>query len=468
MFGGSVVSIGAFLAEFSLIFVTSLVTGVAWHLAVYGAIGGISAYASVGALTGLFYTLPFLFRSEYQVDRLLASTRSLTKVLNIWTYAFFCLGVIAFLTKMTDGASRGWLALFFVLGGCGTLIGHSVLRQGVRMMVANGLVAPRRLLVIGSPSHIADFVARNDKPSAGIEVVATRVLPDASLPKDGSGMNTWMTDVLGETIQRARSLEIGEILILADGECSHGLVSRIADRFLDLPVAVHLGRLPFTEHFPNLRVGQLGTARTLAVRPAPLSTYQMALKRVLDVTAASIGLLLLAPLFVVVAILIKLDSSGPVFFRQRRRGFNLKEFTIWKFRTMTTMDDGDLIPQATAGDPRVTRVGAILRRYNIDEIPQLLNVLIGQMSLVGPRPHAVAHDRHYETVIKRYRRRLNVKPGITGWAQVNGFRGKTETDHAMRSRIAHDLHYIDHWSVAFDLYIILLTVISPKAFKNAV
>ncbi|MEZ5857178.1 MAG: exopolysaccharide biosynthesis polyprenyl glycosylphosphotransferase, partial [Hyphomicrobiaceae bacterium] len=235
----------------------------------------------------------------------------------------------------------------------------------------------------------------------------------------------------------------------------------------DLPVGVHLAKLPLTEKFPRVTVGHIGALRTLALRKAPLSTYQLAAKRVLDLALASFGLIVLAPLFLLIAGLIKYDSKGPVFFRQRRRGFNLKEFAIWKFRTMSTLDDGDTIVQAQTNDVRITRVGAVLRRFNLDELPQLINVVLGDMSLVGPRPHAVAHDRHYEQIIRRYQRRLNVKPGITGWAQVNGYRGITEKSHAMRSRIAHDLFYIDNWSLAFDLYIMALTVVSPKAFRNA-
>jgi len=156
-----------------------------------------------------------------------------------------------------------------------------------------------------------------------------------------------------------------------------------------------------------------------------------------------------------------------VFFKQRRRGYNMAEFRIWKFRTMTTLEDGDTIKQAAEGDARITFPGAFLRRFSLDELPQLINVLKGEMSLVGPRPHAVAHDRFFERRIAGYPRRLNVKPGITGWAQVNGFRGATDTDEAMQLRVEHDIFYIDNCSVGFDLYILLLTLVSPKASQNA-
>lgn len=157
-----------------------------------------------------------------------------------------------------------------------------------------------------------------------------------------------------------------------------------------------------------------------------------------------------------------------MFFRQRRYGFNQESFRIFKFRTMTTLEDGRVITQAQTGDPRITRIGRYLRRYNIDELPQLLNVLKGEMSLVGPRPHAMAHDQLFERSIGLYARRHNVRPGITGWAQVHGLRGAISTPEAIEQRIAHDLYYIDNWSIWLDIWIIVATIVSPRAYRNAV
>jgi exopolysaccharide biosynthesis polyprenyl glycosylphosphotransferase len=176
---------------------------------------------------------------------------------------------------------------------------------------------------------------------------------------------------------------------------------------------------------------------------------------------------MLAPVFIGVAVAIKLDSPGPVLFRQRRYGFNQEPFRILKFRSMRALEDDARLRQAQRGDPRITRVGRWLRRSNIDELPQLLNVLKGDMSLVGPRPHALAHDQAFERDIARYARRHNVRPGITGWAQVNGWRGETDTPEKVRGRIEHDLYYIDHWSLLLDLTILLRTVFSAKAYRNA-
>jgi exopolysaccharide biosynthesis polyprenyl glycosylphosphotransferase len=205
----------------------------------------------------------------------------------------------------------------------------------------------------------------------------------------------------------------------------------------------------------------------LRLSRAPLTVKDHFIKRMFDLTAALGLLLVAAPMLALIAVMIRLDSPGPALFRQRRNGFNQREFRVFKFRTMTTLDDGNVVRQATRNDGRVTRIGRFLRRTNLDEVPQLLNVILGDMSLVGPRPHAVAHNSEYEERIGLYARRHNVKPGITGWAQVNGLRGATDSIDKMQRRVEHDLFYIDHWSVLFDIKILLMTLLSPRAYRNA-
>jgi lipopolysaccharide/colanic/teichoic acid biosynthesis glycosyltransferase len=190
-------------------------------------------------------------------------------------------------------------------------------------------------------------------------------------------------------------------------------------------------------------------------------------KRVLDLAAAVPAMLLLAPLFAVLAVLVKLDSSGPVFFRQTRNGMGGRPFEIFKFRTMRVLENGDDVVQARAQDPRTTRLGRILRRYSLDELPQLLNVIIGDMSLVGPRPHARVHDTYYGAQITDYRHRFAVKPGITGWAQINGHRGPTPTTEIMAARIKHDTWYARHANFALDLKILLRTPLEIFRPRNA-
>jgi putative colanic acid biosynthesis UDP-glucose lipid carrier transferase len=167
-----------------------------------------------------------------------------------------------------------------------------------------------------------------------------------------------------------------------------------------------------------------------------------------------------------IAAAIKISSPGPAIFRQRRYGFNQEPFRIYKFRSMSALEDGRKVVQATQNDLRVTRLGRFMRRTNLDELPQLINVLVGDMSLVGPRPHALAHDQSYEPSVTLYARRHNVKPGITGWAQVHGLRGEI-TPENLQARIAHDLYYIDNMSIWLDLQILWRTLMSKTAFKNA-
>ena len=184
------------------------------------------------------------------------------------------------------------------------------------------------------------------------------------------------------------------------------------------------------------------------------------LKRLMDIAGAFCGLVFLAPFLLLVALVILIESRGPVFFRQRRTGCGGKPFYIYKFRTMRVVEDGPTIVQATPDDSRTTRFGAFLRRSSIDELPQLLNVLKNEMSLIGPRPHAVAHDVHYAALVPDYERRFLAKPGISGLAQVSGFRGETPNTQSMAARVALDLDYIAHWSFRLDVHILIQTLLA--------
>lgn len=211
-----------------------------------------------------------------------------------------------------------------------------------------------------------------------------------------------------------------------------------------------------------------------SVRPLPLAQdrakriVQSKIKRGLDVFLASSALIVLSPLMLGVALAIRLDSPGRVIYRQQRYGLRGETFRIYKFRTMTAAASASSFRQARAGDPRITRIGRFLRRTNIDELPQLLNVLLGHMSLVGPRPHPLALDDAFAVSIPALMRRYDVRPGITGWAQVNGLRGETATVADMAIRVEHDLDYIRRWSPAFDIAIIVRTALGRTAYKNAV
>jgi len=214
-------------------------------------------------------------------------------------------------------------------------------------------------------------------------------------------------------------------------------------------------------------LSDLGPTKAVQLQRAPLNAMQRNLKQAIDRILAATSLALLAPFLAVITAAIRLESSGPAFFLQTRVGFNGRPFKIYKFRTMSTLDDGPVIVQATKNDRRITHLGALLRKLSIDELPQLLNVLRGDMSLVGPRPHALAHDNEYDRLIATYAMRHKMKPGITGWAQVNGFRGETPELGMMKRRVESDLWYIESWSPWLDIRIMLLTVIRVLQSDNA-
>jgi Undecaprenyl-phosphate glucose phosphotransferase len=245
-------------------------------------------------------------------------------------------------------------------------------------------------------------------------------------------------------------------------------IQAIVKRLKVLPINVKLCPDYVGWTLPVRRFLPLAGIPMLAVLERPLSGWNFVLKALEDRVLAAILIVLFAPVLLLIAMAIKLDSPGPVFFRQKRYGFNNNPITVYKFRTMHVGADSDLtVQQARRNDPRVTRVGAILRRTSLDELPQLLNVLNGEMSLVGPRPHAVVHNEQYAKIIDDYLSRHRVKPGITGWAQVNGLRGETDTPEKMARRVQFDLYYIDNWSLLFDIKILLLTPFLGFVNKNA-
>ena len=450
----------AVLLEISVIVSVATLTGAAYHYLFYGTAGVVENFFSVGALAALTYTVPFVFRDEYRVQSIVGKKRTVTSAFVVWNYTFLFLAVIGFLTKSTEVFSRGWMVLFYFAGLASVITTLLTLRLGVNKAMDHGLIPRRRLMLIGGATEISEMEERMASNCREFEVVDAVELPEDMLPGGA------LSELLLSGVIRARHLSVDDVVLLVDWRHPEQ-IDAVVEAFSAVPVGLHLGASQLMARFSDATVVRFGSVAALSLSAAPLAPLQVFAKRTFDIVVASFALVLLSPLFAAIAAIIKWDSAGPVFFRQRRTGFNMHEFRIWKFRTMSTLDDGDVIEQAQEHDARVTTVGHYLRRFNLDELPQLLNVLVGDMSLVGPRPHAVAHDRHYEERIGIYVRRLKVRPGITGWAQVNGYRGVTKSEAQMRDRIAYDLHYIDNWSLVFDIYIMVLTVLSPKAYRNA-
>jgi len=240
----------------------------------------------------------------------------------------------------------------------------------------------------------------------------------------------------------------------------------LVDALRDSTASVYFVPHLFVFDLIQARVDAVSGIPVVAVCETPIFGINAVVKRVFDMVMASLILLLIWPVMLTITLAIKLTSPGPVIFKQRRYGLGGGEIMVYKFRTMTVQEDGNCVVQARKNDNRVTRIGLFLRRTSLDELPQLFNVLAGCMSIVGPRPHAVAHNEQYRKLIDGYMIRHKVKPGITGWAQVNGFRGETETVEKMRKRVEHDLDYLRNWSVSLDLWIMVKTLITLWKDRN--
>jgi Undecaprenyl-phosphate glucose phosphotransferase len=459
--------LGSFLiADFLAIVAMAWLTGISYHLAVYQYGGDSLSYLQVGFLAAIIFVIPNVFRSEYSLPNFFAFRPHVRRSVQLWNVTFICLLALAFLAQVTVIYSRGWILLFYGLTIC-VLLALRYLYVRLTLFGSQvGLISAQRIFLVGSGRHVEDFVTRYQPRKFGINIIGCHFLTPVEAGAEAKAREEALARDLEQAIAGARPLQPEAILLVMPWN-EADTIEHCADTLLKLPAEIHLGPEHILDRFEQMQLLKIGPIASLQLRRMPLSGLELAEKRAFDLVFASVALLLLTPLLIMVALAIKLDSPGPVFFLQRRFGFNQNPFQIIKFRSMSTCDDGPVIQQARKNDPRVTRLGYWLRRWNIDEIPQLFNVIKGEMSLVGPRPHALSHDREYEQRISTYARRHNVKPGITGWAQIHGLRGETDTDEKMRRRVEHDLYYIDNWSVWLDLQILIRTVISPSSYRNA-
>jgi Undecaprenyl-phosphate glucose phosphotransferase len=460
---GSLANWVATLAAFEFLTVgaTAYVTALLYHrLVLLTPVDGRTYSLSALCVAALILIVTVGFRQYAQIQTI-ALHRFLWGGIGSVALAFSFLLSILFVIKATDDYSRATFFFQFIVVTlallCVRAVGHSMIRAGI----ASDKIRARRAIVMGRSIHQRAFVAR--LAEAGVETVRLLPFPDAYFGPDVQDLEH---HEIRQTIDLCRSLNPDDLIVLCK-TAEMPMVAALGAVFSELPVSLHLISVDATDLFSSLRRGELGNLPTIEVLRPPLSILDRAIKRALDITASSVGLILMSPLFLGVAVAIKLDSSGPVLFRQVRHGYNNRTIWVLKFRTMTTLEDGYAFTQVKSGDPRVTKIGRLLRRTNADELPQLFNVLVGEMSLVGPRPHPIALNKMFEERILPFSRRHNVKPGITGWAQVNGCRGETDTLEKMQRRFEHDLHYIDNWSLTFDLKIILLTLFSRTAYLNA-
>jgi Undecaprenyl-phosphate glucose phosphotransferase len=369
--------------------------------------------------------------------------------------AFSIFLTFLFFTQSAEAYSRGSLIFQIISVGAAVTSARAIFFSWLQAAIASNQIEARRVALIGEASHCSRFATR--LKSGGVQTIGSFRVP---VHCDLNNLE------IREIISNIRALRADDIIVLATNNVMPTIFD-FAASLSELPLGIHIVPVDALNSFASLQIAEFDSLRTIQVYQPPLSIFELCLKRVFDFTLALIGLIMLSPLFLILAVAIKLDAPGPVFFRNTRHGFNNEKIRVLKFRSMTTIEDGSQFTQATRDDPRVTSIGRIIRRTNIDELPQLINVLRGEMSLVGPRPHATAHNALFSDIIAPFSRRHNVKPGITGWAQVNGYRGATDAIEKMQRRIEYDLYYIDNWSFLFDLKIILMTLFSKRAYLNA-
>jgi polysaccharide biosynthesis protein PslA len=449
-------AIMATLADVCAITLTAIIIGNIYHALAYGVQGMTENFLQLGLFIALIFTLSNVMRQEYSIAKYLSFSGHGRRSLFLWNICFIGALASAFVTKTTADWSRVTFVCFYIFGFVALCLTRAVIVYFVQASAAAGGVSARRVFLVGFEDDMHKFIDRYAPWTAGLHIVAASVLR-----KDGD-----LREDLALAAASARMMLPDDVFVLVPWS-DEATIDACVDAFLRVPASLHLGPERVLDRFVDARIHKVGTIASLNLVGRPLSTLDILIKRTFDIVVSASALLLLSPLFLVVALLIKLDSPGPVLFLQRRYGFNQEPFRIVKFRTMTTLDDDRHVKHTSENDVRITRIGRWMRRYNIDELPQLLNVLRGEMTLVGPRPHALAHDQLFEQTIALYARRHNVKPGITGWAQVNGFRGGISDDSKIRMRIEHDLFYIDNWTLLLDLRILFLTVFSRKAYRNA-
>jgi Undecaprenyl-phosphate glucose phosphotransferase len=454
-------SLAPLVAAFDFIWIISLsiASGVTYHLIAIGSTGDLAQHLGCGIAVAALFSMSARACDLYgwsDLHRLTAA--SIRDTLFIWTMVFFCLLTVAFTLKISDRFSRGAILLFFLTGMLGLVGARAGIARALTNVLSSEALSARRVALI------TDLEAQAQTELAiafsGYGYVITRIFEIGRTQLNDGAL------AVPEVLRYVRQSQLDEI-ILAIPWSNAPLIEAISAELRALPIPVRLVPDPVIGRLLERPILELGPVKVVELQRAPLTASQRAVKQALDIAFAGIASVLLAPAFVLIAIIIRLDSSGPIMFMQKRAGFNGRPFRIYKFRTMTTLDDGSIVRQARQGDERVTRAGRVLRRWSFDELPQLLNVLRGEMSLVGPRPHALAHDSEFDKLIANYAIRQKMKPGITGLAQINGCRGETPHVDMMRRRVEYDLQYIDCWSVWIDLRILATTVLQVFIRRDA-
>jgi Undecaprenyl-phosphate glucose phosphotransferase len=451
LFDVLLILIGAALA-YQIRFSDSATSGTA-------AIGASTTAFSVALSLGVFHAFRVY---DDQSKKSLGSL--LGQITMAWATTQLCGLLVTFYIHRADLVSRLWFGYWTFMTAAALALSRLIARA-VLARARHAKSNLRSVAIVGASANCDALIRKMESSvDSGFHAVmtfdphATYHVPNAVIPRYASAHTL---------VRHIRTDNVRE-LWLAMPLSEQPLITRLVEEFRNDLINIRF--------FPDVRSLSLfdGGVIDLIGMPAinlvasPLSPLALANKDIFDRVFAALALMLLSPLMLVIALAVKLSSPGPVFFTQRRKGADGQVFRIFKFRSMSmhSHDEGT-VKQATRNDPRVTRVGAFLRRTSLDELPQFINVLVGDMSVVGPRPHAIEHDALYQTVVDDYIHRYRIKPGITGWAQVNGFRGETDRIEKMQGRVDHDLYYLRNWSFALDMRIVAATILKGLRHSNA-
>ena len=420
------------------------------------------ASAATVVLFGLVAEISSLYRARHGEHL----GRELTQLMVVWLVVIAMLLMVAFATKTSSRFSRIASTLWIVATPTILASTRVILRLILRRLRKRGYNLRRAAIVGCTPLAERLINVISNDPTLGLNVVG--VYDDRVQPRQGRQPDL-AAEVLGNVEQLVADARAGKIdhVYLALPLRAEARVTDILHRLADTTATVYFVPDFFVFDLLHARMTTVGDVPVISVFDSPFNGVDGWVKRAEDIVLGIVALIVACLPMIAVAIAVKVNSSGPVLFRQRRYGLSGREIYIYKFRTMTVTEDGAKIRQATKGDRRITAVGAFLRRTSLDELPQLFNVIDGSMSLVGPRPHAVAHNEQYRSLVHNYMLRHKVKPGITGWAQVNGWRGETDTTEKMQKRVEHDLYYIQNWHLGLDVKILWMTVFGRRVRENA-
>ncbi|MDD2684786.1 MAG: undecaprenyl-phosphate glucose phosphotransferase [Gallionella sp.] len=431
-------------------------------ISVVRGIGFDETYALAGAWAVLFYLLFAEARGLFISWRVESLWQEAKNVLTVWVMVLCALIVVAFFAKISSDFSRLVVGGWAIATPMSIILSRVVTRTWLRSMRARGMNT-RTLAFAGGGTLASKMLTHiNNSAWMGFRVVgvyddrAAGRLTLGDLPLQGK---------LEDLLAAARAGEVEYVYITLPMHAEKRII-KLVDELADTTASVYIVPDFFVFDLLNARWSNVGGVPLVGVFETPFFGVDGWLKRAEDIVLGTLILMLISPILLAIGLAVKLTSPGPIIFSQRRYGLNGEIVEVWKFRSMSVCEDGDHVPQAQKNDSRITPLGAFLRRTSLDELPQFINVLQGRMSIVGPRPHAVSHNEQYRRLIHGYMLRHKVRPGITGWAQINGWRGETDTLEKMQKRVECDLYYVRNWSLWWDIKIIYKTLFKGFSGKH--